>query len=55
MFKQTLRARGEKEAHDVVAAMQQSTVVDIDASLVLTAARISRDLGLAMADSLILA
>lgn len=55
VFKQTLRARGEKEAHNVVAAMQQSTVVDIDASLALAAARISRDLGLAMADSLILA
>ena len=55
VFKQTLRTRGEKEAHNVVVAMQQSTVVDIDASLALAAARISRDLGLAMADSLILA
>ena len=55
VFKQTLRTRGEKEAHNVVVAMQQSTVVDIDASLVLAAARISRDLGLAMVDSLILA
>lgn len=55
VFKQTLRTRGEKEAHNVVVAMQQSAVVDIDTSLALAAARISRDLGLSMADSLILA
>ena len=55
VFKYLLRTRGEKEAHNVVVAMQQSAVVDIDTSLALAAARISRDLGLAMADSLILA
>ena len=55
VFQQTLRTRGEKEAHNVIVAMQQSTVVDSDASLARAAARISRDLGLAMADSLILA
>ena len=55
VFKYLLRTRGEKEAQHVVVAMQQSTVVDIDASLALAAARISHNLGLAMADSLILA
>ncbi len=55
VFKYLLRTHGEKEAHNVVVAMQQSAVVDIDTSLALAAARISRDLGLAMADSLILA
>lgn len=53
--KYLLRTRGEKEAQHVMVAMQQSTVVDIDASLALAAARISHNLGLAMADSLILA
>ncbi len=55
VFKYLLRTYGEKEAHVMVVAMQQSMVVDVDTSLALTAARISRDLGLAMADSLILA
>jgi predicted nucleic acid-binding protein len=55
VFKQTLRTRGEKDAHSVAVAMQQGRVVDIDCSLALAAARISRDLGLAMADSLIFA
>ncbi len=55
VFKYLLRTRSEKEAHATVVAMQQGVVVDVDTSLVMTAAQISRNLGLAMADSLILA
>ena len=55
VFKQTFRTRGEKDALCVVAAMQQGQVIEISHSLALSAARLSRDHGLAMADSLIYA
>ncbi len=55
VFKQTFRTRGEKDALCVVAAMQQGQVIEISPSLALSAARLSRDHGLAMADSLIYA
>ena len=55
VFKYVFRTDGEKEAHTLTVAMQQSRVVDIDTSLALAAARLSRDHGLAMADSLIYA
>lgn len=55
VFKYVFRTDGEKEAHILTVAMQQGRVVDIDTSLVLSAARLSRDHGLAMADSLIYA
>ena len=38
-----------------VAVMQQGVVVDLDARLALSAARVSLDMGLPMADSVVLA
>lgn len=55
VFKWALRERGERMALQVVTTMQQGWVVDIDPDLAMAAARLSRDFGLAMADSLILA
>ena len=55
VFKRVLGPRGEGEALQAVAAMQQGLVVDLDASLALRAARISVDLKLPMADSVVLA
>ena len=55
VFKVVLRQRGEDAALQAVALMQQGTVVELSAPLALEAARTSFDLGLPMADSLILA
>jgi predicted nucleic acid-binding protein len=55
VFKRTLQQRDEGTALQILAAMQQGRVVDLDASLALIAARTSVDLGLPMADSIILA
>ena len=55
VFKRLLQQRGEKDALKAVAHMQQARVVDLDASLALSAARISFDLKLPLADSVILA
>jgi toxin FitB len=55
VFKRVLQQRGEGEALQAVAVMQQGLVVDLDASLALRAARISVNSGLTMADSVILA
>ncbi len=55
VFKRVLEQRGEGEALQAVAVMQQGSVVDLDAALALRAARISVDSGLPMADSVILA
>ena len=55
VFKQVLRQRGEGEALQAVAVMQQSTVIELTAPLALAAARISLDLGIPMADSIMLA
>lgn len=55
VFKQVLRQRGEGEALQAVAVMQQSTVVELTAPLALAAARVSLDLGIPMADSIMLA
>ena len=55
VFKRVLQQRGEGDALQTVAVMQQGLVVDLDASLALLAARISTDSGLPMADSMILA
>ncbi len=46
---------GEEAGLRVVAAMQRGAVVDLDADLALEAARISREMRLPMADSIILA
>jgi toxin FitB len=55
VFKRILQQRDEGEALRAVAAMQQGKVVDFDARVALEAARVSCDLKLPMADSIILA
>ena len=55
VFKRSLQQRGEEAARLCVAAMQTGQVVNVDAELVLGAAKLSYDLKLPMADSLILA
>lgn len=55
VFKRVLQQRGEDEALQAVATMMQGHVINLDVSLALSAARLSVDLGLPMADSIILA
>lgn len=55
VFKRVFQHRGLSSAHDVVADMYSGLVVDIDKLLALSAAKISVEMKLAMADSLILA
>ncbi|MCL4501398.1 MAG: type II toxin-antitoxin system VapC family toxin [Deltaproteobacteria bacterium] len=55
VFKRVLQQRGEDAALQAAAAMHQGLVVPLDAGLALQAARISRDLKLPLADSIILA
>ena len=55
VFKRVLQQRDEGAALQAVAVMQQGWVVDLDAGLALTAARLSTERKLPMADSVILA
>jgi predicted nucleic acid-binding protein len=55
VFKRVLQQRGENDALQAVAVMQQGIVVDLDARLALSAARISLQIKLPMADSIVLA
>jgi predicted nucleic acid-binding protein len=55
VFKRVLQQRGESDALSVVTQMQQGRVVELDATLALSAARLSSDLKLPLADSVILA
>jgi len=55
VFKRILQQRGLNVAHDIVADMYSGQIVDMDRSLALSAAKISAELKLAMADSIILA
>ena len=55
VFKRVMTQRGEDQALQAVAMMQQGTVVDLDATIALSAARISVENQLPMADSVILA
>jgi predicted nucleic acid-binding protein len=55
VFKRVLQQRGETHALNVVTQMQQGRVVELDAELALNAARLSFDLKLPLADSVILA
>ena len=55
VFKKVLRERNEGDALQVVAVMQQGTVVDLDARIALGAARLSVEASLPMADSVVLA
>lgn len=55
VFKRVLQQRSENEALQAVAHMQQGKVVDLNAPIALEAARVSVDLGIPMADSIMLA
>jgi predicted nucleic acid-binding protein len=55
VFKRVYRQSGEDAALEAVALMMQGNVVALDVPLALTAARLSLDLKLPMADSIILA
>lgn len=55
VFKRILQQRGGDEALQAVGVMVQGLVVDLTMTLVLSAAKISVDLRLPMADSIILA
>ncbi|HEY1719459.1 MAG TPA: type II toxin-antitoxin system VapC family toxin [Verrucomicrobiae bacterium] len=49
------RELGERRALDAMALMQQGSIVELDATLAMSAARLSLELKLPMADSIILA
>ncbi len=55
VFKRVLQQRSENDALQAIAVMQQGRVVDLDASIALSAARLSIDHRLPMADSVMLA
>ncbi len=55
VFKRVLQQRGEETALQVVALMSQGKVVALDQTLALSAAKISHELKIPMADSIILA
>ena len=55
VFKRVLQQRGEDAALQAAAAMHQGVLVPLDATIALRAARLSNDLKLPLADSVILA
>jgi len=55
VFKRVVQQRSESEALQVVAVMQQGRVVDLDAKIALSAARLSIEQKLPLADSIMLA
>jgi predicted nucleic acid-binding protein len=55
VFKRVHQQRGESEALVAVALMEQGAGVDLDATIALSAARISVEMKLPMADSIMLA
>lgn len=55
VFRRILQQRSESEALEAIAPMSQGRVVGFDAAQALIAARISLELGLPMADSIMLA
>jgi predicted nucleic acid-binding protein len=55
VFKRVYQQRGESEALVAVALMEQGAVVDLDATIALRAARISVEMRLPVADSIMLA
>ena len=55
VFKRILQQRDENEAIQAASVMQQARIVDVTAAISLLAARISHEIKLPMADSLILA
>lgn len=55
VFKRVLQQRGENDALQAVALMQQGEIVDLDTGLTLSAAKLGHSLKLPLADSVILA
>jgi predicted nucleic acid-binding protein len=55
VFKVVCRQRGEDAALQAVAMMQQGRVIDLSSSIALSAAKLSLDVKIPMADSIILA
>ena len=55
VFKRVLQQRDESQALQAVALMEQGNVADLNATLALAAAKLSTDLKLPMADSIMLA
>jgi toxin FitB len=55
VFKRVYQQRDETQALTAIAVMMQGRVVDLDASLALSAAKLSADSKLPMADSIMLA
>ena len=55
VFKRVLQQRDESDAIQAIAVMQQGLVVDLDTTIALNAAKISVELKLPMADSVMLA
>ncbi|HIE48093.1 TPA: type II toxin-antitoxin system VapC family toxin [Candidatus Bipolaricaulota bacterium] len=55
VFKRVLQQRDESDALQAIAVMKQGLVVDLDATIALSAAKISVGLRLPMADSVMLA
>jgi predicted nucleic acid-binding protein len=55
VFKKVLQQRGEGDALQAIAVMSQGKVIELDIKLSLSAAKISVDLGIPMADSMMLA
>ena len=55
VYKRVLQQRGDSDALQIVAVMQQGQMVDLDGALALQAARLSRAHSLPLADSVILA
>lgn len=55
VFKRVLQQRGEGDALQAVATMRQGRIVDLSEAIALAAARVSLQVGLPMADSIMLA
>jgi toxin FitB len=55
VFKRVIQQRAETEALQAIVAMQQGLVVDLSVTLALEAARLSHQLKIPMADSIMLA
>ena len=55
VFKRVVQQRSENEALQVIGQMQQGQVVDLDPSIAISAARLSIQHGIPMADSVMLA
>jgi len=55
VFKRVLQQSGEDKAIQVMAAMHQGKIVELDSSIAISAAKLGTDLNLPLADSVILA